>query len=179
LPDDYRRSLAAAGLDTKTTSDIIAVPATAMTVKRIYERAGATHARRVAFWLLQPQSEDDTMASQTELSVGDDLLIKLSQMVEDNKLSSTAAKEVLGEMLKSGTDPEEIATAKNLIQLSDEAAVADIVNQVLTEHKKAAEDVRQGETKAIGFLVGQVMKLSQGKANPALATSLIKRQLGL
>jgi len=191
LPDDYRRILSEVGLDAKVTSDIVAVPDTAMTVKRVYEAAGASHAKRVAFWLLQPQVEDqdsDVVIPAHEASSGqapagiqsnDSQLIQLSQMVEDNKLSSTAAKEVLAEVLKTGRDPEAIAAEKNLLQVSDEGEIAKIVAQVLAENAKAAEDVKNGEMKAIGFLVGQVMKLSQGKANPALATDLIKKQLGL
>jgi aspartyl-tRNA(Asn)/glutamyl-tRNA(Gln) amidotransferase subunit B len=188
LPDDYRRILAEMGLDAKTASDIIAVPDTAMTVKRVYEtvlRSGntpdgaASHAKRVAFWLLQPQSDDEDTSDITGVKLTDGGLIKLSQMVEDNKLSSTAAKEVLGEMQKPGGDPEQIAEAKNLLQVSDEGAIAEIVAKVLAENEKAAQDVKNGEMKAIGFLVGQVMKQSQGKANPGLATELIKKQLGI
>jgi len=179
LPDDYRRILTEVGLDAKVASDIIAVPDTAMTVKRIYEAAGAPHAKRVAFWLLQPQSDEDEASETTDVQRVDEQLIKLSQMVDDNKLSSTAAKGILAEVLKTGKDPEAIAEEKNLLQVSDEGAIAKIVEQVLTENEKAAADVKNGEMKAIGFLVGQVMKLSQGKANPALATELIKKQLGI
>jgi len=179
LPDDYRTILAEMGLDAKTASDIIAVPDTAMTVKRVYEAAGAPDAKRVAFWLLKPQAEDDADSVETELKNIDEQLIKLSQMVEANKLSSTAAKEVLAEVQKTGADPEKVAADKNLLQVSDEGAIAEIVGQVLAENAKAAEDVKNGEMKAIGFLVGQVMKLSQGKANPGLATELIKKQLGI
>jgi aspartyl-tRNA(Asn)/glutamyl-tRNA(Gln) amidotransferase subunit B len=179
-PDDYRKILADIGVDPKTASDIIAVPETAMTVKRVYEAADASHAKRVAFWLLQPQSDDDEATEDTtEVQNVDSQLIKLSQMVADDKLSSTAAKEVLTEVLKSGADPENIAEEKNLVQVSDEGAIIAIVDQVLANNAKAAEDVRNGEMKAIGFLVGQVMKASQGKANPALAQQLIKKQLGL
>jgi len=179
LPADYRQLLETAGIDAKTASDIIAVPATAMTVKRVYEAAGASPARRVAFWLLQPRSDDEETVAGPEMTVSDANLIKLAEMVEANKLSSTAAKEVLSEMQKTDQDPETIATAKNLVQVSDEGAILQIVDQVLAGNAKAAEDVKAGEMKAIGFLVGQVMKLSQGKANPALATELIKKQLGL
>ncbi len=199
LPDDYRNILTEIGIDAKTVSDIVAVPDTAMTVKRVYEAAGAPHARRVAFWLLQPQTEEESTESRhseldsesptaSEQTTGsrnefgmttDENLIKLSQMVEDNKLSSTGAKEVLAELLKTGKDPEAIAQEKNLLQVSDEGEIIKIVDQVLAENQKAANDVRNGEMKAIGFLTGQVMKLSQGKANPALATQLIKKQLGL
>jgi aspartyl-tRNA(Asn)/glutamyl-tRNA(Gln) amidotransferase subunit B len=177
LPDDYRKVLSDVGIDAKTASDIIAVPGTAMTVRRVYEAADASHAKRVAFWLLQPQT-DETDESQGS-AASDDQLIKLSQMVEDNKLSSTAAKEVLAELTANGGDAEQIAEAKNLIQESDEGAIIAIVGKVLADNAKAAEDVRNGEMKAIGFLVGQVMKESKGKANPALAQQLIKKQLGL
>jgi len=179
LPDDYRKILADMDLDAKTASDIIAVPDTAMTVKRVYEAAGASHAKRVAFWLFQPQTDDDAGVGETEAQNIDGQLVKLSQMVEDNKLSSTAAKEVLAEVQKTGVDPEKVAADKNLLQVSDEGAIAEIVKQVLAENEKAAADVQSGEMKAIGFLVGQVMKLSQGKANPGLATELIKKQLGI
>ena len=179
LPADYRRILGDIGVDPKVIEDIIAVPETAMTVKRIYEAAGASHGRRVAFWLLQPLSDEDETGTATEVNVGDEQLIELSRMVEDNKLSSTGAKEVLAEMLKNGGNPEDIAAKKNLLQVSDEGAIAEIVAKVIAENEKAADDVKNGEMKAIGFLVGQVMKQSQGKANPGLATELIKKQLGL
>ncbi len=193
LPGAYRKVFSEIGLDTQVTEDSLAVPETAQTVKRVYEAAGASHAKRIAFWLLVPQSEEDVIPTEVEESskidqkdlstslhsAQDDNLIRLSQMVEANKLSSTAAKEVLAEMLKSGEDPEKIAEKKNLIQVSDEGAIAEIVAKVLADNAKAAEDVRNGEMKAIGFLVGQVMKASQGKANPALATGLIKKQLNI
>lgn len=179
LPNDYRDIFAKIGLEKALVEDIIAVPATAQQVGRIYEAADASHAKRVAFWLLQPQSDE---TENTEVEVGkesDEQLIKLSQMVADNKLSSTAAKEVLAELLKTGADPQQIAESKNLIQESDEGAIAEIVAKVLADNPKAAEDVKNGEMKAIGFLTGQVMKQSQGKANPALAQQLIKKQLGV
>lgn len=76
-------------------------------------------------------------------------------------------------------DVEKYAVQKGLIQVSDEGEIAKIVEKVLGENAKAAEDVKNGEMKAIGFLVGQVMKQSQGKANPQMAQELIKKQLGL
>jgi aspartyl-tRNA(Asn)/glutamyl-tRNA(Gln) amidotransferase subunit B len=179
LPNDYREIFSQIGLTIEVIEDIIAVPETAMTLGRVYELADASHAKRVAFWLLQPQAENDEDTELAERKGSDEQLIALSQMVADNKLSSTAAKEVLAELFKGGDDPEKIADSKNLLQVSDEGAIADIVAKVLTDNPKAAEDVRNGEMKAIGFLTGQVMKQSQGKANPALAQELIKKQLGL
>ncbi len=106
-------------------------------------------------------------------------LLELASMVHDNKLSSTSAKELLIEMIQSGSSPEELASQRNLLQVSDESAIEKIVAAVLAENQKAAEDVRNGEMKAIGFLVGQVMKNSKGQANPAIAQAIIKKQLEL
>jgi aspartyl-tRNA(Asn)/glutamyl-tRNA(Gln) amidotransferase subunit B len=98
------------------------------------------------------------------------------------KLSSTAVKSLLALIFaddKQADDVAAIAKQHNLIQESDEGEIAKIVAKVLQENPKAAEDVKAGEMKAIGFLVGQIMKASQGRANPALAQQLIKKQLGL
>ena len=184
LPDAYREKFTLVGLDAKTVEDVVADSATAKLVGEVYDDAGPAHAKRTAFWLLKPQSEeaestDEVESTEKKASSQVKNLIALSHMVADNKLSSTAAKEVLDTMLKTGESPEKIAEAKNLLQVSDEGAIADIVAKVLAENPKAAGDVQNGEMKAIGFLVGQVMKQSQGKANPALATQLIKKQLGI
>ncbi len=176
LPDSYRDKFKQINIDPKVIEDIIAVPETAKLVSRILAGSSAEHARRVAFWMMQPGGDDESGEAE-EQPVGDDQLIKLSQLVSDNKLSSTAAKEVLAELLKAGGDPEEIAAAKNLLQVSDEGEIAKVVKQVLEDNPKAAADVKNGEMKAIGFLVGQVMKQSKGQANPSLAQDLIKKQL--
>lgn len=179
LPDDYREKFKAINIDAKVVEDIISVPETAKLVARVLESSDAEHARRVAFWMMQPASDDADDTSDATQAATDDQLIKLSQLVSDNKLSSTAAKEVLTEILKNGGDPEKIAADKNLLQVSDEGQIAKIVAQVLTDNPKATEDVKNGEMKAIGFLVGQVMKASRGKANPGLAQKLIKEQLAI
>src|SRR6202035_5117078 len=93
----------------------------------------------------------------------------LSLLVSGNKVSSTNAKVVLADLVTRGGDAPEIVRTKGLLQISDEGQITKIVEKVLAENPKAAEDVKNGELKAIGFLVGQVMKLSQGKANPSLA----------
>jgi aspartyl-tRNA(Asn)/glutamyl-tRNA(Gln) amidotransferase subunit B len=178
LPDDYRKKFSGMDIDSKVVGDIIANPVTAKLVASILEKAGAEHARRVAFWMMINQDEDEEVAD-SNIQVSDQNLIKLSELVSANKLSSTAAKEVLADILVSDKDPEEVAKSKNLLQVSDEGEIAKIVEKVLADNAKAAEDVKNGEMKAIGFLVGQVMKNSQGKANPSLAQELIKKQLGL
>jgi len=107
---------------------------------------------------------------------------RIYEMLKANKLSSTKAKELfetLAGLRELPADIEKYAEEKGYIQVSDEGAIAEIVTKVLSENQKAADDVKNGEMKAIGFLVGQVMKQSQGKANPQLAQKLIKEQLGI
>jgi aspartyl-tRNA(Asn)/glutamyl-tRNA(Gln) amidotransferase subunit B len=106
----------------------------------------------------------------------------IADLIDSGKLSSTNAKVLIIELLAVDALPGDIAAhaeQKGYIQESDEAAILAVVDKVLADNTKAAEDVRAGEMKAIGFLVGQVMKESRGKANPALAQQLIKKQLGL
>jgi aspartyl-tRNA(Asn)/glutamyl-tRNA(Gln) amidotransferase subunit B len=179
LPDDYRNLLKKIDIDPKTAADIIAVPETAQTVKRVYGLANASHAKRIAFWLLQEQPDEESQEAGWTTKASDDQLIKLSQLVEAGKLSSTAAKQVLAILQVDGGEAQAIAEAQNLIQVSDEGEISKIVGQVLRDNAKAAADVKNGEMKAIGFLVGQVMKQSKGKANPSMAQELIKKQLGL
>lgn len=96
------------------------------------------------------------------------------------KLSSTRAKSLLTDLLDRGTKPESLeryAEEQGYIQVSDKDEIAKIVDEVIKENPQAAADIKAGETKAIGFLVGQVMKKSHGKANPELAQKLIKENL--
>ncbi|MDB5182851.1 MAG: Aspartyl/glutamyl-tRNA(Asn/Gln) amidotransferase subunit [Candidatus Saccharibacteria bacterium] len=181
LPAEYRTQFAGLGIDPKVVEDIVNVPETAQLVARILETSGGEHAKRIAFWTVQKTDDnsDDAQAAEPDVKVDDKNLVKLSELVSANKLSSTAAKEVLKEMQKTNGDPEAIATAKNLIQESNEDELAKIVAEILAANEKAAEDVKNGEMKAIGFLVGQVMKASQGKANPGIVQQIIKKQLNI
>lgn len=178
LPDDYRQKFSQLGIDMPVIEDMIASPDVAKAISHVLDKSNAEHAKRIAFWLLQADVHDEESAESSPVhAVDGGKLIKLSKLVSDGKLSSTAAKEVLADLIVSDQDPEDIANRMNLLQVSDEGEIAEIVKQVLADNKKAADDVRNGEMKAIGFLVGQVMKLSKGKANPGLAQQLIKKQL--
>lgn len=103
-------------------------------------------------------------------------------LVHSGKLSSTNAKQLLSDIAMLDILPADIAafaSEKGYIQVSDELEIATIVSAVVADNPQAANDVQNGEMKAIGFLVGQVMKQSKGKANPQLAQKLIKEQLGV
>lgn len=102
-------------------------------------------------------------------------------LVSQNKLSSTNAKQVFRELASNDepVDVEKYATDKGYIQVSDEGAIIAIVDEVLNDpaSAKAVADLKDGNDKVIGFLVGQVMKKSSGKANPALAQKLIRERV--
>ena len=121
-------------------------------------------------------------AAKTELSDAKRLKMyeAVYDMVSRGKLSSTNAKALITTLITSGAQPGDLAKyaeEQGFIQVSDEDEIAKIVDQVIAGNPKATEDVRAGEDKAIGFLVGQVMKAMQGKANPGLAQKLIKERL--
>jgi aspartyl-tRNA(Asn)/glutamyl-tRNA(Gln) amidotransferase subunit B len=80
-------------------------------------------------------------------------------------------------VLDSGRFPNEVVAAKGLEQLSDSASIERAIAQVLTDHPKQVAEYRRGNEKVFGFLVGQVMKATQGKANPQKANEILKRKL--
>ncbi len=109
-------------------------------------------------------------------------LIELCEMLDKGELSSTAGKEVfikLFESKHSAKSPRDLAKELNLIQENDASALEAIVNSVLAkpETKKAQEDYKAGQEKVLGFLVGQVMKESKGKANPATVSKILVQKL--
>lgn len=97
--------------------------------------------------------------------------------VKNGKLNSTAAKTLLSKA-DTDNDLDKLAEDMNLLQISDTSELEKVVDEVLATNAKAAEDVRNGEMKVIGFLVGQVMKQSGGKANPGVVQKMIKERLG-
>jgi aspartyl-tRNA(Asn)/glutamyl-tRNA(Gln) amidotransferase subunit B len=181
LPHELRSVFHDIGLDSSQIDVLLDEPSIAYLVRGIVDAHGKKAARIIANWLT---GEVTRWVTEATVSWSDVLeavpqMETLVSMVDGNLLSSSAAKEVLLEVLKTKGDPKQIAEQKNLIQESDESALVMIVEQVLSENHKAADDIRNGEMKAIGFMVGQVMKASQGKANPSVVTELIKKQLGV
>lgn len=184
LPSEYRMKWNTLALDKSVVNSLLANQNYARIITEIQEKSGDATAKRVAHWfasaLGQMTSDDD--ATPVDVSapyVSIDDLTELAAMTERAELSSTAAKEIFMELLGGAENPRAIAEAKNLLQVSDEAAIASVVDEVLADPASAASvaDIRAGKDKAIGYLVGQVMKKSQGKANPALAQRLIRDRL--
>ncbi len=113
-----------------------------------------------------------------ELPVTPGLLADLLRLIDSGTVSGKMAKDLLIEVWSTGRPASELAKEKGLQQVSDEQAVAAIVAQVLAENAAAVESYRTGKDKVLGFLVGQVMKATRGRANPALANRLVLEALG-
>lgn len=180
LPPYYRDKWKDLGLDRSVIDSLLSHRTYAELIATIQDNAGDAVAKRVAHWFASGVSFGEEAETQdTAKDYTAEPFIELAVMVDANELSSTAAKEVFNELLVSNESPRAIAEARNLLQVSDEGAIAAIVDEVLADpaSSKAVEDIRSGNDKAIGFLVGQIMKKSQGKANPALAQKLIRERL--
>jgi aspartyl-tRNA(Asn)/glutamyl-tRNA(Gln) amidotransferase subunit B len=104
-------------------------------------------------------------------------LAALVDRVVEGAISGAQAKEVLAEMAATGRSPGEIIEERGLSQLSDRAALEAAVTEVLAANPEVAERIRAGQDKALGFLVGQVMRATRGRANPALVNELLRERL--
>tara|TARA_B100000378_G_scaffold171691_1_gene138367 strand:+ start:1612 stop:3054 length:1443 start_codon:yes stop_codon:yes gene_type:complete len=181
LPEYYRTQWEGLTLDRSVVEALLDTQSYAVLVDAVQQGFGNDAARRVAHWFASAVSTTNDDAAVIASNFAPEGYGELAEMVTKNELSSTAAKEVFQALLTSEKTPREIATEKNLLQVSDEGAVLAIVEEVLADpaSQQSIVDIKAGQGKAIGFLVGQVMKRSQGKANPALAQQLIRKQLGL
>jgi aspartyl-tRNA(Asn)/glutamyl-tRNA(Gln) amidotransferase subunit B len=113
-----------------------------------------------------------------ESPVGPDKLGGLLDLIADGTISGRTAKEVFEEMFETREDAAAIVEEKGLRQVSDTGAIAGIVDQVLATNGDKVADYRSGKDKLFGFFVGQVMKATQGKANPKAVNDILKEKLG-
>ncbi|AGL01868.1 Asp-tRNA(Asn)/Glu-tRNA(Gln) amidotransferase subunit GatB [Desulfoscipio gibsoniae] len=104
-------------------------------------------------------------------------LAKMLQLLDKGTISGKIAKTVFEEMFNTGKDPGQVVEEKGLVQISDAGLIDKVVEEVIAANPKSVEDYRAGKEKAIGFLVGQVMKSTKGKANPGMVNKLLKEKL--
>ena len=104
-------------------------------------------------------------------------LVKLLKLVDSKVISGPIAKTVFEEMFNTGKDPEAIVEEKGLKQISDRDELVNVIKKVLAENPKSVEDYKKGKKKALGFLVGQTMKATKGKANPQLVNEILLEEL--
>ncbi|MEX0932125.1 MAG: Asp-tRNA(Asn)/Glu-tRNA(Gln) amidotransferase subunit GatB [Candidatus Saccharimonadales bacterium] len=176
VPNEIREKLKKAGLDFAQRETLLSEPAF---IDLILDVKTKEHIKRIANWLVVDVQgmlvEKNMKANEAKLNVQS--LEELAEMVNDSKLSSTGAKSVLEDILESGDKPETIAARLQVTQLSKESELEEWVDRVIAENPQAAKDFKSGEAKAIGFLVGQAMKLSRGQANPQKVQKILKKKL--
>ncbi|MDI1743163.1 Asp-tRNA(Asn)/Glu-tRNA(Gln) amidotransferase subunit GatB [Staphylococcus aureus] len=104
-------------------------------------------------------------------------LAGMIKLIEDGTMSSKIAKKVFPELAAKGGNAKQIMEDNGLVQISDEATLLKFVNEALDNNEQSVEDYKNGKGKAMGFLVGQIMKASKGQANPQLVNQLLKQEL--
>ena len=98
-------------------------------------------------------------------------------LIEDGTISGRIGKDLLPELCDTGKDPKVLVEEKGLVQISDTGALEEMARDIIAANPGPADDFRGGNEKAIGFLVGQMMKASKGKANPKLANEILRQEL--
>ena len=101
----------------------------------------------------------------------------LINRIDDQTISGKIGKTVFEEMCINGTSPDEIIESQGLKQISDDGAIEEIIDTVIKDNPAQVEAYLGGKEKLFGFLVGQVMKLTQGKANPTAVNTILKEKL--
>jgi aspartyl-tRNA(Asn)/glutamyl-tRNA(Gln) amidotransferase subunit B len=149
---------------------------------RYYEalKAAGAAPKPAANWLMGEVARRLNAAEQdiAQCPVQPATLAALLQRVQDGTLSNNGARQVFDALWAGEADVNAVIAAKGLAQLSDTSELEAIVDRVLADNTKSIDEYRSGKAKAFNALVGQVMKASGGKANPALAGELLKRRLG-
>ncbi len=130
-------------------------------------------------WIISDISRilNETEMEPIEIPFDSQQLGKLIILIDKGTISSSIAKKVLVEMFEHPRDPEDIIDEKGWIQISDEGAIKDVVLKVLEANPQSVADYKGGKDKALGFLVGQAMKETRGKANPQMLNQMFLEEL--
>ena len=150
-------------------------------LSNLFEEAekNCKNAKAVANWLLSDVSkiinEKEIEPDQIPFTAGE--LAKMITLIDKGTISSAIAKKVIVELFENPKDPEEIIKEKGWIQISDEGAIKEVVLKVLQANSQSVADYKAGKDKALGFLVGQAMKETKGKANPQMLNKMFLEEL--
>ena len=150
-------------------------------LSNMFEKASAIckNHKLVANWLLSDISrilnEKEIEADQIPFTA--EQLAKMITLIEKGTISSAIAKKVVEELFENPKDPEEIIKEKGWIQISDEGAIKEVVQKIIQANPQSVADFKAGKDKAVGFLVGQAMKETKGKANPQMLNKMFIEEL--
>ena len=178
LPSEYKKELIAAGLSSKEAEVLLA----SRDLVDYFDSVSALGVKDLKIlwnYLMGDLSaflnKDMKSISDFKFTEGD--LKDFCNLVSEGKINSKQAKQVIGEMYLEGTNPNKIVKDLGLEQVSDTQAIEKIVDEVLSANAQSVTDFKAGHDRALGYIVGQVMKASRGKANPSIAKELILKKI--
>ncbi|MFH1032834.1 MAG: Asp-tRNA(Asn)/Glu-tRNA(Gln) amidotransferase subunit GatB [Chloroflexota bacterium] len=142
-------------------------------------KSAAKRAKTVSNWLLGEFSRllNSTNTDISQAKVKPEQLCRLLDLLEEGNVSGTSAKEVFEEMFKTGKDAPGIVAQHGLSQIEDNAEIEKAIIQVVESNTQAVNDYKNGKAQSLTFLVGQVMKITRGRANAKLVNQLLKKKL--
>lgn len=148
---------------------------------RLFEEAVSQYPqpKKIANWLISDfQGILNTEGkSIEEVPFNAQLLLEMLELLDEGTISIRIAKEIFPEVVLKGKSPKETVEARGLLQIADEEAISKVVVEVIEEEKEAVGQYLKGKEKAVGFLMGQIMRKTKGKANPSLASLILKEKL--
>lgn len=141
--------------------------------------ANGADAKLAANWIMSDLSKNLNAENLTieNSPVDAKRLAEMILLIQKGTISGKIAKTVFVEMWKCADSPEKIVQDKGLVQITDTSAIEGVVDEVIAKNPKAVEEYRAGKKKAIGALVGQIMKATKGKANPQMVNELLAKKL--
>lgn len=177
LPRELRRRYTSEGLDEAQAMQLLDDPALSAIFDAVWKITG--DAKRTSGLVLTQlqgalKAENKTAADGPSVAA----MLELVAAIDAGTITANAAKEVLPAMVRTGKSANEIIDEKGLKQMTDTGAIQKFIDEAIAANPKAVEDYRGGKQSALGAIVGQVMKLSKGSANPATVQELLKKTLG-
>ena len=146
-----------------------------------YEECLTFHpdAKAISNWVMGEltRSLNDSGKTIVDCPIKPSLLAELLKLIDSGTISGKIAKTVFDEMWKSGKEPRAIVEEQGLVQVSDSGAIEEIIAEIMAREEGQVAEYRSGKDKLFGFFVGQVMKASKGKANPAVVNQLLLEKL--
>ncbi|WP_077304696.1 Asp-tRNA(Asn)/Glu-tRNA(Gln) amidotransferase subunit GatB [Terribacillus halophilus] len=141
-------------------------------------KAGAD-AKGASNWLMGEVSAylNKQQKDLADIALTPEGLSKMITLIENGTISSKMAKKVFAELVENGGDPEQIVKDKGLVQISDEGQLTEIITAILDQNEQSVIDFKNGKDRALGFLVGQVMKQTKGQANPPMVNKILVAEM--
>jgi len=180
LPEAHRSRFVEYGLSKAQAAQLTSSFSTSTFALSTFTGAPKERVPELANWIVGPLTAklNDENLSADKSRVSADQLRTLAERIDDGTLSGKMAKEVFDAVWAGDGGVDAVIEKRGLKQISDAGAIGKVVDEVLAANPKQVEDYRAGKDKAFNSLVGQVMKRTQGKANPAQVNEILRRKLG-